>query len=669
MEMYFKLAAGNVRKSIRDYAIYFMTLTFGVCLFYIFNAIESQQAMMIVTETQHFMLQNLTDIMAYTSVFISVILACLIIYANRFLMKRRKKELGVYMLLGMDRENISLILISETLIIGFFALTVGLLLGILLSQGLSVVTAWMFSVPLRQFQFTFSSYAVFRAIVYFGIIFVLVMMFNVLSISRCRLVDLLTAHMRSETLYVKRLGVSVVLFVLSVASLAVAYTLILKNGLLNINFDFGMSIALGIAGTFLFFMSLSGFMLKIFSAIRPVYYRGLVMVVLRQINSKITTAFLSMTVICLMLFLTIGVLASSMGLNVAFKETSDKLAPFDVTMRVFNIPEMDGSISEVIMGLPGMDEHVRGISEIGLYDLNIEMNELMLGGVSDEFSEAVSIMEDEPVYAVSLSQYNEVRALQGLEAVSLNRDQFAVSSNVDDMYAIFERFKNSGLLLRGRFGMYPDILSNSYYIYPSPSDACTVILNDGEFSGLKPISMYINICYRNGAELDEIFVENAIAEYFSTLNGGKHGYYYNTKENVMSQQVGMSVIVTYLGMYVGAVFLITSAAVLAIQQLSEIADNAGRYGILRRIGTDEGMINKAVFAQIAIYFTVPLSLAVVHSIFGIRVANRVITIFGKLNVLPGIILSATAIVLVYGGYMLATYYGSKSVLSDRRDLN
>ena len=111
--MFSKLAFQNVKKSMKDYTVYFLTLTFGVCLFYVFNSIDSQQAMLDVSSRQEDMLKLLTQMMGYVSVFISVLLAFLIIYANRFLIKRRKKELGLYMILGMPKGKISRLVIRK----------------------------------------------------------------------------------------------------------------------------------------------------------------------------------------------------------------------------------------------------------------------------------------------------------------------------------------------------------------------------------------------------------------------------------------------------------------------------------------------------------------------------------------------------------------------------
>ncbi len=329
--MFSNLAVKNVKKSIKDYLIYFLTMTFGVCLFYMFNSIDSQTSMMQLSTAQCNYIDALIKLIDSLSVFISVILGLLIVYANQFLIRRRKKELGIYMTLGMNKSKISMMIVFETLIIGVFALVVGLLLGVFASQGLSVLTAKMFKAALTNFYFIFSVNAFYKTLVYFGIIFLVVMAFNTISISRLKLIDLINAQRKNEDIKIRSLYLSVFIFIISVCCLGTAYYLIIKNGMFEYNLEFAGSIILGSIGTLLFFFSLSGFLLRVVQSNKKLYYKKLNMFVLRQINSKINTTFVSMSVICIMLLLTIGALSSGMSLSSVLSQDLDKKTPYDVS--------------------------------------------------------------------------------------------------------------------------------------------------------------------------------------------------------------------------------------------------------------------------------------------------------------------------------------------------
>lgn len=189
--MFFKLAISNVKKSIKDYLVYFLTLSLSVCIFYIFNAIDSQEVMLNISSSQKEILELLSVSIGYVSIFISVVLGFLMVYANKFLIKRRKKELGLYLTLGMNRGTVSRMLILETFIIGLFSLGTGLLVGIFASQALSVVTAKLFEANLKAFVFIFSKGAFLKTICYFSIIYIIIMIFNTMTISKCKLIELI----------------------------------------------------------------------------------------------------------------------------------------------------------------------------------------------------------------------------------------------------------------------------------------------------------------------------------------------------------------------------------------------------------------------------------------------------------------------------------------------
>lgn len=142
--MLFKISLKNIRKSLKDYTVYFFTLILGVAIFYVFNAIDSQSVMLDVRANVMDIIKLMNDMLSGVSVFVSCILGFLIIYASRFLIKRRNKEFGIYLTLGMSKRKISVILFFETLLIGIVSLVAGLVIGTILSQFMSVIVANMF---------------------------------------------------------------------------------------------------------------------------------------------------------------------------------------------------------------------------------------------------------------------------------------------------------------------------------------------------------------------------------------------------------------------------------------------------------------------------------------------------------------------------------------------
>ena len=252
--MFFKLALRNVRRSFRDYGVYLLTLTFGVCLFYTFNSLDGQGAIVYLAQKENPMVEVILSCMSIFSIFVAVVLACLILYANRFLLRRRKRELGTYLLLGLGQGQVSLVLVLETGLVALVSLVLGLGLGVLASQGLSRLTLSMFQISMEgMLGLHFSPAAAGKTVLYFGLIFLLVMFFSGVQVSRSKLLDLMQGDRRNEPLRQRPLKWAVVQCVLGVLCLGAAYALLLLFGMMILAMPMLCvpMLALGTVGTLL----------------------------------------------------------------------------------------------------------------------------------------------------------------------------------------------------------------------------------------------------------------------------------------------------------------------------------------------------------------------------------------------------------------------------------
>lgn len=272
-----KLIFKNVHKNLRDYLIYFLTLMISVSLFYAFNSISDQPAFSEMGMTRTLLYDQLGILLSALSVLIAIVLAFLIIYANQFLLKRRKKELGIYMMLGMKKGRISRIFAGETFCVGVIALAVGLILGFILSQGVSLIALKLFAIELDKYQLAFSIGAFRQTIICFALIFFLVMLFNVWSVSSVQLIDLLTASRKNERLKSENRVLPVLMFLLSILCIGIAGVLFYKNGILPSRENMSFQIA-GLAlvvGTILLFYSFAAVFIQLMRSNKGFYLKGL----------------------------------------------------------------------------------------------------------------------------------------------------------------------------------------------------------------------------------------------------------------------------------------------------------------------------------------------------------------------------------------------------------
>ena len=686
-----KLSFRNIKKSFKDYAIYFFTLILGVAIFYVFNSIESQTVLLDVTNSTHEVIDLMTNMLSGASVFVAFILGFLIIYASRFLIKRRNKEFGIYMLLGMSKRKISMILFFETILIGIISLAVGLGLGVLLSQLMSMLVANMFEADMTKYEFIFSSQACIKTIIYFGIMYVIVMLFNTVNIRKCKLIDLIQTNKKSEKVKMKNPMLCTIVFIISAIALGYAYYMVTGgiNETIKTPEDIFKPIVIGAVSTFFIFWSLSGLILKIVTSMKNLYVKGLNTFTFRQLSSKINTTVFSMTIISLMLFVTICVLSSALSLKNSMTANLDELAPADIQLekRVLNEDWLDQgyneeqiknsklSIREILEKFDfNIDSYLEESVEYNLY----QTEELTFGDTLGDNWETIkntytslipyNVADD----IMTISDYNKVAKFYGNEEYTINEDEYIIVADYDSMIEI----RNVALKDNQEITVFGHTLKPKY--------------NECQYGFVEMASNHINsgiiivpddivddnyIVYNSiigNYYTDSLDEQREIQEQIKNLVNNPISLEYNlpsinSKVDISEASIGIGALVTFLGLYLGIVFLIASVAILALKELAESTDNKERYNMLRKLGADEKMINKSLFRQIAIFFMFPLLIAIIHSIFGITFCSYIIETFGNEQLLPSIIMTAIFIVVIYGGYFLITYLYSKNIIKENRN--
>lgn len=676
--MLFKLSLKNISKSIKDYAIYFFTLILGVAIFYVFNAIDDQSVMMKVSSTTAEIIKLMTNVLSGVSVFVSIILAFLIVYASRFLIKRRNKEFGVYLTLGMSKKKISLILFIETLIIGIVSLVVGLGIGFLLSQLMSILVANMFEADLTRFQFVFSTNACIKTLIYFSIMYFVVMIFNTISISKCKLIDLMHFNKKSEKIKLKNPLFCTIVFIISCIALGFAYYQVTGGieKMADVNSIF-VPIGIGAVSTFFVFWSLSGLLLKIFISMKNTYYKGLNSFTLRQFSSKINTMTFSMTIICLMLFITICVLSSALSMKNSLNKNVIEFSPRDI--EISKPANVDLEVNdftdkqienyklsfEEIFTKNGFDfKKFKNIVYFSLYADDYVTLKSTLGTYYKTVKKNYPFLRyDDYIVLMKNSDYNNLANNFNLEKINLNSDQYAVVGNYKEMIDIKNEAlkRNTEIIVNQRIYLpkYKKAINGFYEMGSQKSEIGFIVLPDEALNENQKISNKMVADY-NGNQDD---IEKDVTSFLN--NTSKYIITFNTKKDIRDASVGLGAIVTFLGLYLGIIFLISCAAILALKELSESSDNVEKFVVLRKIGVDEQELNKALFKQIGIFFMFPLILAIIHSIFGVMFCNNILKTMGVSFNLKSVIITSLFIIFIYGGYFLVTYICSKNIIKEK----
>ena len=683
--MLFKISLKNIRKSLKDYTVYFFTLILGVAIFYVFNAIDSQSVMLDVRENMMDIIKLMNDMLSGVSVFVSCILGFLIIYASRFLIKRRNKEFGIYLTLGMSKRKISVILFFETLLIGIVSLVAGLVIGTILSQFMSVIVANMFDADMTKFGFVFSMKACIKTLIYFAIMYVLVMIFNTFSISRCKLIDLLNAGKKTEKVTMKNPVICTIVFVIGVGILSYAYWMVTR-GVRTLNtFDkIGIPIALGCVATFLIFWSVSGFMIRIFTSIKSVYYKGVNSFVLRQFCSKINTTVFSTTVICIMLFITISVLSAALSMKDSLSKDLDSMCPVDVQLAKYsydamseayatsqNMNEKDREMLEdsklsIIETLnnSGFDaqKYFKDVAEYNIYNTGLTVKDTLGDINTDDYQ----FMADTIMPVMTIGDYNSVARLYGNSTYELNDDEYIIVADYKNMVMIRNQALKKGIILsvngKEYKPRYNECKDGFVQIGVQNMNDGILVVPDNAVKPQQVRNMGLSADYRADTKEERYSIETQLDNLMKNISFKKSFISWNSRIELAESSVGLGALVTFIALYLGIIFLISSAAILALRELSDSADNKERYGMLRKLGVDERLTDMALFKQIGIFFACPLILALIHSVFGIKFINIILATMGMSSMAASIGLTLAFVAVIYGGYFLITYLCSRSII-------
>lgn len=674
----FKAAFLNVRKCSKDYSVYFFTLIIGVAIFYMFNSVGSQGFMENMVASSNSTIQSLVQVISFISVGVAVIFGLLMIYANNFLIKRRKKEFGIYMMLGMSKRRVAAILSVETILVGIVSLVIGLFVGVLGSQFLSIIVAKMFAADLSAYRFIFSSEVLFKTVLYFALIFMVVLVFNAKSLTKYELIDLLNAKKSGEKKLIRNSKLSFVLFVIGFGALLFAYIEVGVRGSELVKKELVASFLAGLFGTFAFFFGLAGFLPGFLKRFKGFYFDKLNAFVSGQFGHNLNSSAVAFSIISIMLFLSIGAFSVGFSMNGYLNKRLENATPVDVSA-YYN----EGSLSEHFKDKGYDVDFVMGeYCEVPVYNSQyVSMESTVKANFEKAKNTFFSAKWDSQEYVVRLSDYNRLERLYGREELSLADDEYAITCDFDMLEEIIsEAMKMGNTINVGDVELKSGYDACIYeYVLMSGTTAtmgvvvlpdCVIDNRPEDFTEIGSI-LAGNYGEGLGAEgnsadedaiADRISVGDTIFEEIFADVEDEYSSFYSTATQVKENNVGTSVSVIFVVLYIGIIFIITSAAVIALKILSDSMDSVEKYSILKRVGADRQMCKNALFAQTLFNFALPFALGLVDALFGLQYAKGLLNALGMGKMFSGTVIAVCVMILVYGGYFLVTYGASKRIV-------
>ena len=723
-----KLAWGNVRRAGRDYLVYLLTLTLGVTVFYAFNTISMQVDIAGIDEEG--LAQVMGSMLGDLTYFLAGVMAFLMVYANNFIMKRRKKEFGLYQVLGMGRGRVATIMALETVIVSVVAFVAGIVLGVGLSQLMTFFTASLFKTQIANFHFFFSMHAFNLTLACMLVMFVLTLLLNLRAVRRTKLIELMGAERRNESIKTRNPWIAIAIFAVGVVLVGVAYYRLLRDGfpltatdskLQEAMNQFGITTAMVTVGTFALFWGLSGMLIKLLQSLRGVYWRGLNMFTVRQLAAKVNTVCFSMGVIAMLLFLAITSVTCGMSIANVMNENLERYNPVDVSQTyVYYTPDT----LDYYKGYKGYvnpseaDRMVLADTTVDLYpawhgkgksaDNNDETGKKVdiadvagehvqidsylsypFGGSNPSVtpSEMCKIMGEKlpkafggsnadtmGLFVTPASQYNKLRQMMGEEPVHIGRDQYLLTCDMcGELVDLYTKYMAGGhTLTLGGHELKPATdksdedtaaIANS----AMGSNPGTVVVADELLSqlNLQPYSSSLLVNYKQGMDTTEAdeSIKNTVLDNL-LVDGKEPGSWgiFITRSEMYTQAAQMNGLISYLAIYIGFVLVVACAAILSIQQLSNVADGSRSYRVLAQIGCEDRQIRHSVMAQQAVFFLFPLAVGLAHSFVALKVIIELVSIFGNMSIGGTVGLTCAIFLAAYGGYFLVTYLMSAGMV-------
>lgn len=645
--MYFKMALRNLKNTTRQYSVYFLTLIFGVILFYTFNSIGAQSVMLKMSEQQAVAFKSVDQIMGIVSIFLAFVLGFLIIYANKYIVKRRAREFSIYLTLGMRRNKLAWMLFIENFVIGVVSLFVGIVGGLFTSQLLAVLTSYMFKIQFNHFHFVFSASSCLKTIGLFLLIYLSVFLFNAFSIRHLSIIDLMKTDQKAEARIKLPNIIYVLLFFCSIALFAWADISVWRLNMATVSISqMTLYIIAGVIGTVLFFFSTTNLLLICVKKMPRLYFRNLNPFVFRQISSEMTTSFVSLSVTCLMIFVSICMLASGFGLNKAMTKGIELATPYEGTIQSpVNIYQ---EMKKNDISLPSED--VKQSEMIVYSDSDVKARQFAQKGNEKTLNQFYLFDQNQPVPLVSVKQVNESLRLLHKKPIHLKDNQYMMTGTRPE---VANKLKlNTSICINGMtlYSKDKEYHIKGLYDTQFSMDPLVLIVSDKALKTAKPNFYYLNLSFKNKKIKNDAIKKFEQSSFMGDIL---------TRQMVVEQASMLGALASYLGIYIGLIFLMASAVLLAIQQLTKSDQDKKRYQLLAEIGATRRQRLSALRIQMMIFFGFPLVLALFHSIFGLHYAAGVVSTIGHAAALPSILFAVAMIAIIYVGYFVLTYLNAK----------
>lgn len=663
-----KLAIRNVKRSIKDYLIYIITVVMAFSLIFAFNFVSFSSDITQLSE----MMENLKYAIIFVSCIIVFVIAWLINYTMKFMFEKRSKEFGTYMLLGIEKKDINKMFLSENIVLGLISFVISFFVGTVLGNIISAVVMNLFEMPYK-IKLSITLTPVLLSTLYFILIYLFTLFRSSRRMKKMKIHDLLYLEKKNEEKIWKRKKYRNILFIifviLGILGLYLCdYAFIISNDPSMVSY-LGISILLLIISIYGITFTLGDFILAFINKRRKMKYSKDNLFVAKNFEAKSRTIGFTLGTLSLLITLTLVCMNMSFIMKDAFENNIEQQAPYDILV--------EGMYSDVEESWTGKQdnrkkawEYIDYIHEN--YEIEEELHYQILTFQNHQVAKHIKDIGNNGLYDydtyLKASDYNKLLEMLGEKPIHLKENEYFVTGDktVQKYLKEIEKEKDD-ITINGKKLSLKSTTIENFRLGWSTGNSFLIVIPDNIAKNMQVVTeLYAFDTKEETTESDNTKLEKL--GYYEFKDGDSYfvyfpvtvrGYYESSNKTAMT-------IFSFSLLYVSIIFITVVGTILSIQTLSDSNKNKYQYKLLKKLGVEEKNIKKTIRKQITCNFLFPALYPIIIAIATSFSINRLFYAItsANMNYLTSILITIGIFSIIYGIYYIATYITFKNNIEE-----
>ena len=663
-----KLAIRNVKRSLKDYLIYIITVVIAFSLIFAFNFVSFSSDITELSE----MMENLKYAIIFVSCIIVFVIAWLINYTMKFMFSKRSKEFGTYMLLGIEKKDINKMFLSENIVLGLLSFIISFFVGTVLGNIISAIVMNLFEMPYK-IKLSITLTPVLLSTVYFILIYLFTLFRSSRRMKKMKIHDLLYLEKKNEEKIWKRKKYRNILFIifviLGITGLYLCdHAFVISDDPSMVGY-LGISILLLIISIYGITFTLGDFIPAFINKRRKIKYSKDNLFVVKNFEAKARTIGFSLGTLSLLITLTLVCMNMSFVMKDAFENNIDQQAPYDILV--------EGMYSDVEESWTGKQDNRKKAWEYidyihKNYQIKEELHYQVLTQKDHQVAKHIKNIGNNGFYDydtyLKVSDYNKLLEMLGEKPIHLKENEYFVTGDKTVKKYLKEiALENEDITINGKCLSLKRATTENFRLGWSTGNSFLIVIPDNIAKNMQVVTeLYAFDTKEETKELDNTKLEKL--GYYEYKDGDSYfayfpvtvrGYYESSNRTAMT-------IFSFSLLYVSIIFITVVGTILSIQTLSDSNKNKYQYKLLKKLGVEDNKIKKTIRKQITANFLFPVIYPIIISVVTAFSINRLFYAItsASMNYLITILITIGIFLAIYGIYYIATYITFKNNIEE-----